>query len=342
MINIRNLNRAYIWYPPLLATVLYGIYVTASNFSSPENFSWIFLFKSVIQFYCYLVFVHLSDRWLTRQVNLSKGLRLVSTFVCGWVLSLITGLLLYLLVKQSFIIYFDQADEIGLHHLVVTILSITVGYVLIFSVYLVNRSYNERLEAERKRMRFEQEKIKLQYELLYNKLEPHFLFNNLNTLHSLIVEKSPVAEEYVMSLSKVMRYSFQAQEQESVSLKEELEVFEHYMTILKERTGDCLNYRVHKSGNELKKIIPMTLPNLLENVIKHNEISQDKPMEISLELNSDHLLMSNTFNLKGKSTDTGTGGLRTLEEMYKLRTAESIEISVENGLFKVKIPYLNS
>ena len=93
-------NRVYIWYPPVLASILYGIYVISTNFSSPENFSWIFLGKTIIQFYGYLLLIIVADRTLDKWLKPDASYKTLLTFFAAWILSLIAGLIFYLVVKQ--------------------------------------------------------------------------------------------------------------------------------------------------------------------------------------------------------------------------------------------------
>ncbi len=336
------INQVQIWYPPLLATVLYGIYVTSTNFNSPENFSWIALTKSIIQFYCYVYFIGQVDRKLEQKEWRNQHLQLLFTFVLGWFISIVFGLLLYVILKQSLIIIYNQNDSIGFYHLFISVLSITVGYVLIFSMFMVTKSQRNQLETELKNVAYEKEQLQLKYELLYNKLEPHFLFNNLNTLHSLIVGKHDAAERFVMSLSKVMRHSFQSQQKSSVPFSDEVEIFKHYITMLKERVGDSLTFEEHTNASDQDHLIPMTLPHLLENIVKHNEISVEKPMSIVLRSSKNGLELRNSLNRKMHTTDHKQGSLSTLEEMYRIKAGTQI-ISTENGQeFVVNIPFLKA
>ncbi len=331
--------RKNIWYPPLLATVLYGIYVISTNFNSPENFSWIALSKSIIQFYAYLFFIGFIDKKVEGW-DFNENLKLVITAVLGWVVSMIFGLIFYVIVKQTLIVLHNQNDSIGFYHLLITSLSITVGYVLILSMYWVTRSSRQQLEAELRQAAYEKEQLQLRYELLYNKLEPHFLFNNLNTLHSLIVEENKAAEGFVMSLSKVMRYSFQSQDQDAITVEEELKVFDHYISILNERLGDQLTYRLNGQPNS-RLIVPMTFLNLLENVIKHNEIGAGHPLLITIEFGENNLQVSNNVNPR-TTNDQGNSGLKTLKEIYRIKSGKEMSYALDQGVFKVQIPYLTA
>ncbi|WP_462252629.1 sensor histidine kinase [Ekhidna sp.] len=336
------INQSHIWYPPLLASVLYGIYVISTNFNSPENFSWLALSKAIIQFYFYLYVTQKVDRWLQDRQWKGKSLTLVLNFMIAWILSLIFGMILYVILKQTLIIIDNQNDSIGFYHLFITFLSITVGYVLIFSMFLVTKSQQERLDVELKNVAFEREKLRLKYDVLYNKLEPHFLFNNLNTLHSLIASKDAAAESFVISLSKVMRHSLQSHEKSSVLLSEEVEVFNHYLTMLKERVGEALIYSTEIQSGEEERLVPMTLPHLLENIVKHNEISKSRPMLITIKKSDDGILISNTLNKKGNSISSSKGSLDTLKEMYRIKADKEIRTTISDGEFHIYIPFLKA
>lgn len=333
------INQVHIWYPPLLASVLYGIYVISTNFNSPENFSWIVLGKAILQFYCYLYFVTWIDRKLNQKV-LSSSLRLTLTFFLGWFISLIIGTILYVILKQSLIILNNQNDSIGFYHLFINFLSVTVGYVLIYSMFLVTKALRQQLETQLKNVAYEKEKLRLKYEVLYNKLEPHFLFNNLNTLHSLIVSNDTAAEGFVISLSKVMRHSYQSQEKESVPVLEEVEIFNHYINILKERIGESLTYKEELNDIDQELLIPMTLPHLLENIVKHNEISNQRPITIKLKSSESGLELCNSLNKKSYTNGSGAGSLQTLEEIYRIKAGQEIQSMETNGEFCVYIPFL--
>lgn len=342
VINRRGLvNQVHIWYPALLASILYGIYVISTNFNSPEVFSWIVLTKTILQYYCYLYIVKWVDRRIDAKEWRNQYLKLLSVFILGWIISLIVGLVLYVILKQSLIIINNQNDSIGFYHILITILSITVGYVLIFSMFLVTKSQRQQLDSELKNVAFEREQLRLKYELLYNKLEPHFLFNNLNTLHSLIVANESSAEGFVMSLSKVMRHSFQSHEKESVPVLEEVEILRHYIKMLKERVGESLTFEEIIDVKEQRHLIPMTLTHLLENIVKHNEISTEKPMHISLKVSQGGVELRNTLNRKGRVKESSNGSLNTLEEMYRIKAGIELKSREVNGEFDVKIPFLS-
>ena len=76
-----------------------------------------------------------------------------------------------------------------------------------------------------------------------------------------------------------------------------------YLFLHKVRLGDCISYdcRIPPEYME-RQIPPLTLQLLVENVIKHNSISPDKPMTIDIEIDIEYLVVSNPVSPKKKRT----------------------------------------
>lgn len=63
-------------------------------------------------------------------------------------------------------------------------------------------------------------KIKAELALLKNQINPHFLFNTLNNLYSLIKSDPDTAQNYVLKLSEMMRFTIYKGKEEMVTLEE--------------------------------------------------------------------------------------------------------------------------
>ncbi len=78
---------------------------------------------------------------------------------------------------------------------------------------------------------------------------------------------------------------------------------------------------------------------LVENSIKHNVISRDKPLKVSVRAGDESLVVEN--NLQKKSGISSTGqGLRNITERYRHFTTREVEIIETSAIFKVAIPLL--
>ena len=205
-------------------------------------------------------------------------------------------------------------------------------------IYLIIRFREKKLtsiEAQKK------EKVEFEFQLLKNQVNPHFLFNSFSTLISLIEEKSDMALEYTERLSDFFRRVLQLKETEVISLREEMDLIRDYLFIQQKRYGDLIELKVSLDETTLRSLIPpMTLQILMENAIKHNIISKDKKLFISICREGDRLIVENSYQPKRK-TETSTGiGLENISKRYRLFASRDIRTEQKDGRFRVELPLL--
>jgi len=326
--------------PPILATVLYSIYVISSGFREPENFSIPFLLQSILFFYIYLYSIEKADQFseATFRIKSIWGKR-VAGFMIALLVSQVLTLSLYAMLKQYYISVLGQNDMLNIYHLTSRALSTIFGFSLMYSIYISIKVYSESLEKELKLEQANHARTALRYDQLTSKLDPHFLFNNLNTLHTLLPVNAKEAEQFIMSLSKILRYSLQSGKEELVTLEYELELLREYINFTKKRFGDALNISFEISENSQWCLFPMSLIHLMENAIKHNEVSDGKPLYISISEKDGSLFFVNNLNPKIQNTSLG-GSLATLKELYRLKTGSELTVSNSGRNFTVIIPLI--
>ena len=213
--------------------------------------------------------------------------------------------------------------------------------IITLSCYLMNRSLKSRkVMMEMQQLKIEN--IANQFEALKNQLNPHMLFNSLNTLYSLIRESPEKAQEYLNELSKVMRYTLQKDsDSHSISVKEEMEFVYSYIYLLKMRYEDNLTFKFEIAESEMNKKLPkMSIQLLIENAVKHNEISNRHPLSIEVRTKNDSIEVSNRLQLR-RGTVSSTGiGLSNLSNRYKLLYKKDIEIIETDDTFTVVLPLI--
>src|SRR5690606_31960409 len=133
------------------------------------------------------------------------------------------------------------------------------------------------------------EGLKGQYQSLKDQLNPHFLFNSLNVLSNLVFEDATKSSKFIQQLSKIYRYVLEVHQEELVSLERELAFAENYLSLQKIRFEDALNFKMEVELGDNYYLPPLSLQLLLENAIKHNIVSRDKPLEIIISQNKDEL-----------------------------------------------------
>lgn len=193
------------------------------------------------------------------------------------------------------------------------------------------------IEAEKLRS----EKLASQYQSIKDQLNPHFLFNSLNALSNLVYEDADRSAAFIQKLSKIYRYVLDVQQEDLVNLRQELDFAQNYLELQKIRFEENLNYSIQVPECKDCLLPPLSLQLLLENAIKHNIVSQDYPLFISILQKGDELWVSNTYQPKTSQTEPSTGvGLENIKSRYQLLSQKKPEIIQTENEFLVRLPIL--
>ncbi len=207
------------------------------------------------------------------------------------------------------------------------------------SIYFINEL---RASVEEKEL-LKRENLKAQLNALRTQVNPHFLFNNLNTLSSIIPEDPEQAINFVQQLSKVYRHVLEVRDEQSILLEQELEVMEAYAFLLQTRFGDNLTIHLNVPPEKLQqKIVPLSLQILMENAIKHNIVSSEKPLTIRVFTDNGRLVVSNTLQKKNQLTESTGIGLENIRNRHKLVGSRQVEVSENETSFTVSIPLIEN
>lgn len=179
------------------------------------------------------------------------------------------------------------------------------------------------------------------FETLKNQIDPHFLFNSLNVLSSLIEENPDNAQRFTTSLSKIYRYVLEQKDKELVSVAEELSFAKTYMNLLKMRFENSLFYELPETViNPEAKVVPLSLQLLLENTVKHNVVSEQKPLNIRIFVDGDYLAIQNDLQKKEVIQSRQGVGLQNIVDRYGIITNRNVLIEQNEKTFTVRIPIL--
>jgi sensor histidine kinase YesM len=189
-----------------------------------------------------------------------------------------------------------------------------------------------------KSVRLEKANIEANYETLKAQVNPHFIFNSLNSLSS-IVDDNPLALKYIQNLSGFLRYVLNSNEQELVPLQAELDTVISYVELQRTRFGNHLDLKLPSEVPSNAHIPPLTVQMLVDNCIKHNIISAEKPLFIKIESNDSFLSVENNLQPKLDVPKSGHG-LKNITERYSYFTKEQPVITESDNSFCVRIPLL--
>jgi two-component system LytT family sensor kinase len=179
-----------------------------------------------------------------------------------------------------------------------------------------------------------------QYELLKQQVNPHFLFNSLNTLKSMVDIQDPQSSDFILKLSDFYRFTLESRKLDLIPLREELQILDSYVYLLKARFEDGFVLENEVGQRQYDSAVPpFTLQLLIENCIKHNVVSLDKPLHIKLYTEGDFLVVENQIQLKRGVLSTGVG-LDNINQRFSHLMHREIEIDKTETIFKVKIPMI--
>lgn len=179
------------------------------------------------------------------------------------------------------------------------------------------------------------------FESLKNQIDPHFLFNSLNVLSSLIEENPDNAQRFTTSLSKIYRYVLEQKDKELVTVSEELAFAKTYMNLLKMRFENSITYELPENfDNSDAKVVPLSLQLLLENTIKHNVVSENKPLHIKIYIKDNFLVVENNLQKKEVLQDRKGVGLQNIVSRYAILSERKVLIDENKESFAVYLPIL--
>lgn len=184
------------------------------------------------------------------------------------------------------------------------------------------------------------EKLAIEYEALRNQVNPHFLFNSLTALTTLVHQDADKAEAFIRRFSDVYRYVLENRNHEIVSLKNELHLIGNMAYLYHYRHGDNLKIELDLDPSVEKQILPMALQMLLENALKHNVISKEKPLKVRIFEDGDYVVVWNNLQLKNSVPDSNNVGLGNIRLRYSYLSDKPVSIEKTDHYFQVKIPIL--
>ncbi|WP_333600153.1 2TM domain-containing protein [Flavobacterium sp.] len=282
------------------------------------------------------LFVYLDKKFANERFT---ARRILVGFFASFIMTL--GVIFLLRILEDVIIEgntFEQywANEHAANYVFATVMTFII--LVCFYAFYIYKAYTENKVKEQKIIAGT---ASAQFESLKNQIDPHFLFNSLNVLSSLIEENPDNAQKFTTSLSKIYRYVLEQKDKELVTVQEELAFAKTYMNLLKMRFENSITYEVSSDfDNPEARVVPLSLQLLLENTIKHNVASEQKPLHIKIYIENNYLIVENNLQKKEVLQDRRGVGLQNIVNRYGLISERKVLIEETADCFKVKIPIL--
>jgi sensor histidine kinase YesM len=268
--------------------------------------------------------------------HLQVSRRLVVQTLCSVVFTILITLALIYIIRD--VMKLSYCKEMRLDHEIPLCLACTF---FITSLYESAYFLDEWKKNIQKTEALARENIQSQLEALKNQLDPHFLFNSLNTLAALIEEDNEPAQKYLEQLSDVYRYVLLNKDRSTVTLEEELAFVESYLYLNKTRFRDNLRIETMIPKVQQKQLIaPLSLQMLVENAIKHNIISRDKPLTIRILQEENWIRVENNVQEKILFEKSTKVGLQNIVKRYSYLSSSPVEILNQSNQFSVRLPLI--
>jgi two-component system, LytTR family, sensor kinase len=218
-----------------------------------------------------------------------------------------------------------------------------VGSFIYSVIYSILFSYKQYAVTQIEVIQQERKQLELQFEALKSQLSPHYLFNSLNTISSLLYKDPQTAEQFIRRLAQTYQYILATHQKRYVTLEEELEFVKSYYYLLRIRFQQLLNIEINVPNNIIRSVIPpLTLQLLVENAVKHNTVSPEKPLYIYISaIDNTRLKVVNTKTIADDGATSTRIGLDNIRQRYRYFTTKDIEIRDDEN-YTVLLPVISS
>lgn len=225
--------------------------------------------------------------------------------------------------------------------LMVEVRGILINLVCYMFLTLLQNNYTgQQIQLELEKVK--SDNIGAQYELLKNQINPHFLFNSLNTLKLMAETNDKETVDFIIKLSDFYRFTLESRKLDLISVQEEMKIVGAYLFLQKARFGEGITFTNDLEEKITQTLIPpFTLQLLVENCIKHNIVSQSKPLHIKIYNTSDQIVIENPVQRKVATEDSLGVGLDNIKMRYRHLLEKDITIYSDEEIFQIKLPLIH-
>lgn len=307
----KRLLRFYVWVG--LGYFLLGIFTTLSNYPTrffPVIFNnfWGLLYVSVINYFLFeysIPFLLQKRKFILYNIFLGIVLLWVHLLLYSY------GSYAWRLFGVQLHVYTPLKTFASIRLLVANQMGYSAGSIFFFGISRHIYGYTKLKQAEQQ-LRIEKQEAELNY--LKSQTNPHFLFNTLNNIYSLAKDKSDLAPEAVMRLSKMLRFMLYETNGEFIAIEQELKIINDYIALEQLRYDENLRIQLHHDIEDMKQAIPpLLLMPLVENAFKHGVSETRGHAFIDIHLSVNKRFM--TFIVKNSSGTASDEGEKLRENI---------------------------
>ncbi|NHF58733.1 histidine kinase [Flavobacteriaceae bacterium TP-CH-4] len=329
----------------VVVLIFFGVKLTIDHGEQDALFDAASIFYFSTAFFQVMFTWELHDWLVKRQLKKPNGLDLPGSLKT-------LGLTLLFLAPTAAILYYMglyelddicqiPAEDKALQFRVDWMRAMVVGCaIMVFN--LLYFSGKQKKDLELKMNELQNEVLTSKYKSLKNQISPHFLFNSLNTLTSLMYEDRDLASDFVTRLASTYRYILDNKEEDVVSLEKELNFLDSFIFMMNVRHTDSIIIKTTIGVDAAEYAIPtLSLQMLVENAMKHNYFSNERPMHINVyTVGKIALVVENTLRKRKLEEASTQVGIKNIQKRYAFYTHQEVAVEVDGATFKVTMPLL--
>jgi len=272
-------------------------------------------------------------RWLNKPFKRFVITALLETIWAFLLILLIHYIFFFRIRGENMSLIYERTISAFIYAAIFIVLGVMIQNSIFFFKNWKQAAVNEEI--------LKREILLVEFEALKNQINPHFLFNNLTALTSLVYSDQDKAALFIDQLANVFRYILEFREKEVVDLPTEKKLLNNVAYLYKIRYENGLQLKIDLPDEKSKYVIPMALQMLLENTIKHNALSPEKPLNVEIILEGDYISVTNNIQPKTTIQHSNKLGLKNIQARYNYLSDKEVIVKKINHLFVVKIPVLN-
>lgn len=305
---------------------------------------------TTIYYYCTTFFLFMMtweyNDWLIKKQLKKGGLDLRNSFQ---ILAKSMALLLPFSALFYYLALYPLQDSIG-HKtdeqflcFIRDMLRATMLGLAVIAFNLFYHAMRQRDEMKKQLEDLQKEMLVSKYTSLKNQISPHFLFNSLNTLTSLMYEDRDLASDFLSRLASSYRYILENTEEDLVSLSQELNFLDSYVFMMNIRHEGALKIQTDFRVDTEEFLVPtLSLQMLVENALKHNYYSKEKPLNIRISsVGKIGIVVENTLRKRINEEVSTKLGHKNIQKRYSFYTNQEMTIETGADIFKVTMPLLH-
>ncbi|WP_437918121.1 sensor histidine kinase [Sphingobacterium sp. LRF_L2] len=164
--------------------------------------------------------------------------------------------------------WFDEIQHSKIYLSKFYVFSFSMTVPLLIAIHSLFQQYEEQIKREKEKVLLRD----MELNMLKGHSNPHFLFNALNSLYGLSLEKSEEVPDKILQMSDILRYQIKLGRLEWISLKDEVDFIQQYLSFESDRQKNYVNVQSNfalDSEDLSCKIAPLLLIFFIENAFKH-------------------------------------------------------------------------